>query len=40
MLDDIGKAEPHMADAVPAMGVDQRLGMIMGSMVKVFLLLS
>ena len=22
MLDDIGKAEPHMADAVPAMGVD------------------
>jgi len=23
MLDDIGKAEPHMADAVPAMGVDQ-----------------
>jgi len=23
MLDDIGKAEPHMHDAVPAMGVDQ-----------------
>ena len=23
MLDDIGKAEPHMADAVPTMGVDQ-----------------
>ena len=22
MLDDIGKAEPHMADAIPAMGVD------------------